>query len=130
MPNDKDIFFYLEDDVNPLELRYECPYCLKEATCLKGCQHFVFSFETVNFEYLHLDKHFRDRSLAVLRSKGYSLDKLPCPLEPWAEDDEGREMPSMDKLIPGLTLKGYRYRAPRGHGSWAHIIGFELSNPG
>ena len=124
MTNDENILIYLDDDVDIEELKFECPYCHQAAKPWKGCQHFVFSFETVNFEYIRLDKDFRDRALKVLRGKGYTLEELPCPLGQWAEDDDGKEMPSMHKLIPELVLTGYSYRASR-HGSWTYIVGFQ-----
>ena len=118
----------VNDDEEPesaVDLTFECPFCHGEVDYSGGCPHFVFSFEMVNFEYLTLDEDFKNRTLGKLRDKGYNLDRLPCPMEPWARDDGGRTMPSLDKLITSIKIDSYRYRGPHGHGSWGLIVGFE-----
>jgi len=56
-----------------------------------GCGHFVFSFETTNFEYLTVETEFQKLVLRHFRDFGYEVEELPCPMEPWAkyEDDDG-----------------------------------------
>ena len=115
----------LEEDIDHTELRFKCPFCDREADYAGGCRHFVFSFEMINFQYMVVDKDFRNRALDHLRGLGFILDELPCPLEPWAEDREGNQMPSLPKVISGVRLVGYKYSAPHGHGSWGVIVGFE-----
>ena len=115
----------VEEDCDGTDLKFKCPFCRKNVDYEGGCPHFVFSYEMVNFDYIILDKEFKREALKQLRGQGYKLRKLPCPLEPWAEDSSGNEMPAMHKLIPGLKLTGYCYSAPYGHGSWGLVVGFE-----
>lgn len=121
-----DILIELDDEIEDYtELRFRCPFCGKEASSLRGCQHFVFSFEMVNFEYLKIKKAFATRVVKYLCNKGYKVEEPPCPLAPWAEDSEGNEIPSLHKIMPGVKLTGYSYSVPHGHGSWGIVVGFE-----
>jgi hypothetical protein len=121
---ENDICTECEEALSPDSMEFECPYCGKWSDSSGGCSHHVFTFETVNFEYISIDEKFEKQTVKKLRKLGFTLDRLPCPLEPWAEDDDGQSMPELEKLIPTLSVIGYSYSAPHGHGSWGVYAGY------
>ena len=87
---------------------YHSPFC-KIKSDVWGpdgdCNHNVFTYETCNFEYLGIAEDFEKKAIKILRDLGYKLDSLPCPFEPWASDDNHKEMPDLEEFIPGLIIK-------------------------
>jgi len=111
------------------EMKFRCPFCRKWVDYSGGCPHFVFSFEKVNYEYLTCVEEFEKRSIEAARGQGFDLDDVPLPLETWVDnDDDGRRLPSLDKLFPGLKFVGYDHYVPRG-GGWGILLGFEQNEP-
>jgi hypothetical protein len=121
----------LEDDETEEEpecisdVLFSCPFCGKEVDYSGGCAHLVFSYELVNFEYLTLDKNFEKLALSVLKEKGYKITSLPCPVDDWpSDDDEGKIIPPLSTILPGLRIDSYSHSQPHGHDCWGVIVGF------